>query len=416
MKKAGKDRNECQANEFCIAMSVSLARRNFILASASSFSAFGGACAGGQRSPKARDGADAFSIDGLTREQFFRRAPEVEGKPDRERVRKLLGDPDEIWKVNTPADLDSGEIRPEEIWRYGVDRPNGLATLGQVHFEKQWTMLVGGRVPPPPRKVISEDKLRSAMSFLYDSTSSSINADPLHLVRSVNKLRPLGKDAVLAVLEQFTSVTAFDLWPDWLILLLRVLFEPPHPPSNLPWAANLDAEPNPLQKRYRRFPMMVVGDVPLHVFVFGGGGSGPPARVEDELPFYRKTGKLRDKNLSPTDDPFSVVGKLIEMNPRGEALTPERVNPYSYDCGRQLFRLVRTAFQPKGKLDFFALKTWRDIGRSSRLWDAVGASVTNSTFAVTAASTHSRDGSTRIRMPNGSSESAALSCAREVSW
>jgi hypothetical protein len=223
--------------------------------------------------------ATAFGLDGISRQEFFERAPLVEGTPDRNRVRKLLGNPDEIWRVELSDYSDE-----TEIWRYGVETPNGLATLGTVEFDQQWATLTGGRVKPPPSTIISEVKLRSAMGLLHDS--GSYQADPLQLIRCVNALQPLGKAGVLAVFEQFASVVDFGYSHDWLFLLMRVLFHPPHP-AKPPWTIQVNPVPASVQKRYPRYPMEIVDDIPIRIFSSSVCGSGQHANIVDELPFFR---------------------------------------------------------------------------------------------------------------------------------
>jgi hypothetical protein len=285
------------------------------------------------------DSTTATAIDGISRQEFFRRAPEVEGPPDRARVRKLLGIPNEIWRVELSDNSDE-----TEIWRYGVERPNGLATLGTVEFDQQWATLTGGRVKPPPTKIISEVKLRAAMGLLHDS--ETYQADPLQLIRCVNALQPLGKAGVIAVFEQFSSVVDFGYSHDWLFLLMRVLFDPPHP-AKPPWTIRVNPVPSSTKSRYPRYPMDIVDGVPIRVFIGSGGGTGQPASIQEELPFYRNSGKLRATKLHPPDDSFTVVDKLIDANPWDIPQTQVRDDSGGRIWGEQILRLVRTAYRPK---------------------------------------------------------------------
>ena len=93
-----------------------------------------------------------------------------------------------------------------------------------------------------------------------------------------------------------------------IFLVLRTLFDVPADPGYFPAmmvGAPQPPPPNEL-KTLPRFPVAIVGDVPL-LLVEGyelGGEAEPP---EWEVDYFRKTGKLRSNLLVPTDNPFKAL-------------------------------------------------------------------------------------------------------------
>lgn len=94
--------------------------------------------------------------------------------------------------------------------------------------------------------------------------------------------------------------------------------------------------------------MEIIDGTPLRVFPEEWPGRSSRT-VDDELPFYRKQGRLRARPLRPPDDPFTIVGRLIAANPWEAPRGEDWGDHYCRVFGESVLDLVRTAFRFKGE-------------------------------------------------------------------
>jgi len=118
---------------------------------------------------------------------------------------------------------------------------------------------------------------------------------PALVIQAVNALQPLGKEKALDALNESLKAVASGQSPYGMFWVLRVLFDvnTGFPPVRLgqPFpAAPADTTKLP------RFPIMMVGDVPLLV-VRGYTLQGFPEPISTHLDYFRKHGVIRSTPL-----------------------------------------------------------------------------------------------------------------------
>jgi hypothetical protein len=234
----------------------------------------------------------------------------------------ILGKPDDIRK---PDEMHPwvGEKEPKEIWCFGTDGHRTFPTLGIIWFTSARggqivDAITGANGTPPPPALFDEGELRRLLSMLNEENLFSVNIDwsPAWTIKVVNTLAPLGKLKALAAIQEYVRV-----WPyssDYeLGKLLRVLFDVPKEtgymrrfpyfPTDLPRPEDL--------KRIPRFPMMILGDVPLQIVGFKAGfRSGRTMTSMDydfakEVAWFRDHASIRTKLLQPTSKPLQLFSE-----------------------------------------------------------------------------------------------------------
>jgi hypothetical protein len=241
------------------------------------------------------------------RREFAEKMAKVKEGDTKETVKSLLGEPEDIWRPPVIHPLSG-----DEQWCYGSDGHLSLPTLGIVVFKKGLVSWATGRLDHPPSpSVITEEKLRSGIRFIYSGPRAGERYDPLHLIRVVNFLQPLGKDKALAIIGEYTRVVDDAVEETWLFFLLRTLFDVPNPPRYMPImsiGAMFPTPPEDLQT-FPRYPIVIVDDISFSLLM-GVAGGGLPEAPSSHVEYFRKNGKLRTTRLRPPDDPFLSLNHL----------------------------------------------------------------------------------------------------------
>lgn len=212
-------------------------------------------------------------------------------------VRAALGAPDAVRAACR------GEAADAEVWGWGTDAGGGFPTLGTVVFDSSGAVLrTSGGQPPAARGLPAEPALRSLLRRLDPAARGEFERyDPGAVVAAVNALVPQGKDGALAVVSEYLRVAdrAVDR-REGLFLVLRVLFDVPAdtgvaPPLRI---GAPDLAPPAAATALPRFPVLLVGDVPL-LLVGGYTLGGLAESVESHVAWYREHGALRTAPLKP---------------------------------------------------------------------------------------------------------------------
>ena len=328
-----------------------------------------------------------------TRQEFARAIGEVEEGMVGAKALALLGRPDDIRTENDPGGISTFETK--EIWRYGTSGHLTAATLGQVYLDKRGEVQhVFGKGDPPPAGMFEERDLRALLVALSDlpSYSGGWDYNPRKVIRAVNLLQPLGKEKALAAIDEFLRVSPYwdDDGRDGVFLVLRTLFDVPEDPDHMPpmfVGAPMPSEPKDKEKA-PRFPIVIEGDIPFLLvegYMLGGQAEQPEAHAA----YFRKVGKLRQKPLAPSSDPFGAI-EAFAGSPRWPI--KEDTPPHLKDRARQLMatqalRLIDTVYHANsdqfgGLLPFGANGARRRktiLGEASKLkvrWDAAAGRYT----------------------------------------
>ncbi len=282
---------------------------------------------------------------------FVRRLGELREGDPAANVRKLLGPPDDILTEKDP------DIKPDApVWCYGTNGHGTFPTLGVVRMS-------AGKVSfqfsyrfkaPPPKAVIVEGELRALLRKLHVPDDHRLPADdPLWLIRAGNAMIAAGKDKSIAAIQEYEQVAEYQSGLR-LLWLLRIIFDVPADPGYFP-RAKVGAYDVPADRVHSpRHPLILVDDVPLSIFT-GALHLGPPARVSDELEFYRANCRIRTLPLIPPNDPFETYQKILKsplwpFPPFDPNAKTRFAVPYAEEEGwllRSLLYLVRTAYRTK---------------------------------------------------------------------
>ena len=136
--------------------------------------------------------------------------------------------------------------------------------------------------------------------------------DPLALIRAVNSLQRLGRDAAIAALTDYLHTTPpGDDHREGTIAIMRVLFDPANPPGYLPvlHAGAPDPAPPDDPLVLPRFPIAIIDDIPLVVvngYTLGGKAETP----EMHLATVARTATFRTLPLKPPDDPLAAIDRI----------------------------------------------------------------------------------------------------------
>lgn len=137
--------------------------------------------------------------------------------------------------------------------------------------------------------------------------------DPRVVIEAVNALQPLGKADALAAIEQTVESRAGEE-STGLFWVLRTLFDTPgvHPRVGI---GDPDVAPPAYPEQMPRWPIVLVGDVPLLV-VGGYFLGGLPEGVSAHADVYRREGSIRERPLHP---PASADGLAEQFRALWEA-------------------------------------------------------------------------------------------------
>jgi hypothetical protein len=257
-------------------------------------------------------------------------------------VKRRLGPPDDIRTAADPGGISAS--RTVEIWRYGTRGHGRFATLGAVHFlaTKKVQYVFGGR--GTPYTAIPEAELRLLLELVDAVPSYSATLDPARLIQAVNALQPLGKERALAVVEEYLRVSSSLDNPgrEGVFLVMRALFDAPvMPPMMVGMPARSPKDPRLLP----RFPLTIVGDVPL---MLAGGYSlaGKAEPPEQDVAWFRANGVVRARPLAPLPDVIDAIDADLAGPLRGKLTVDDALRLAIYD---QVARLYGSVLHPAGR-------------------------------------------------------------------
>jgi len=256
----------------------------------------------------------SFSRD---RKAFARLLGSIARDMTKVQVLQILGKPDDIRKD------DDAEVKSDpnckEIWCFGTTGHLRFPTLGCVYFDvrNQVQFVFGGEGNPPPPSLFTEKELENLLSMMDRGPNFNLisGSDPMWAIRLVNTLQPLGKVRALAAIEEFDRVAPF--WPKFstdLIYVLRILFDVPGDRGYMPpvWS-EITSEIAPVpprdHRRIPRFPVLIVGDIPLDLMLELSLRGAPPSLAKN-ISAYRMRASLRANPLRPTTEPFQIYSEF----------------------------------------------------------------------------------------------------------
>jgi hypothetical protein len=267
-------------------------------------------------------------------------------------VIRILGKPDD---VRTTDEMQMGVEYSTEVWCFGVDGHLGFPTLGTIWFEsaptgKSVVVSYGGEGTPPPPSLFDEGELRKILSMLsYKGHPWVGNEDPRWAIKVVNTLAPLGKRKALAAIEEYGRVWPFlSFNKEEMSKLLRVLFDVPKETGYMPDSPFRWVTPPPEdRKRVPRFPMVILGDVPLQIAT-SPPSYGPDPDFAKDLAWFRDHATIRTKPLHPTDKPLQLFSEWKAYDWLYRDLKKADLRDYEAieSCvKRQLRQLVKTVYR-----------------------------------------------------------------------
>lgn len=251
------------------------------------------------------------------RAAFARKLERVKVGMRRDEVRKLLGDPDDVWSGDEMHASRNDFVYREgrEAWAYGSDGHLAFPTLGRVSIDGSGRVVevlgLGERLPGPA--LPPEPETRRLLRLIQRLRRYDKSNDPLRVIQVVNGLFPLGKRGALAVIDEYLRVSEdFEEAREGLFVVVRSLFDVPDPPGYLPAMEVGAPSPRPPKdlRRSPRFPVVLYRDIPF-VGIHGYTLVGDPERIEWHLKSYRETGLLRAQPLRPPDNPLEIIDALV---------------------------------------------------------------------------------------------------------
>jgi len=172
------------------------------------------------------------------------------------------------------------------------------AIPGSIHLHE---------IPAAPKLSVELDAINGAAGWGASGSTSG-----LRLIRAVNVLHPLGKDAALAALQNYLDLSdAGHYYPENEIVfwIIRVLFEPIRLDDRIP--APAIAVWGPDSKNWPLSPIAVVNDVPFMIG-YPIGMAGVPEHPSSHIQWARRHGVLRDRPLEPTVNPILSAQAILE--------------------------------------------------------------------------------------------------------
>jgi hypothetical protein len=275
---------------------------------------------------------------GRDRDEFAKLVSLIkEGMTDGE-VMRILGKPDDIRAG------DEVNYNASEEWCYGTEGHMSFPTLGTVCFErlsgrKSVLFVFGGKSTPPPRSLFTEGELRKLLIMLDHRKHQRGLWDPAWAIQVVNTLQPLGERKALAAMEEYARVmpSPFPQHRTDLSLLLRILFDVPKDPGYMPKCVYPFGLRDPKDPRVPRYPILILGDVPLQIGFGTGSASGdPPPTFAEQAAFFRDHMTFRAKLLQPTDKPLELYSQR-----KGYHWLYRNYVSYGWPSGEQIAEEIR---------------------------------------------------------------------------
>ncbi len=253
------------------------------------------------------------------RAAFARRLARVQEGMARERVRKLPGEPDDVWAGDEVRASRLGFVYPSgvETWAYGGEGHLTFPTLGRVTFDSfgKVVEVLGHGERLPGKDLPPERETRRILRLIDRLKGYDHRNDPLRVIQVVNGLQPLGKSGGLAVIDEYLRVAdqpAFGGGRDGLFVVVRCLFEIPRSPGHLPpMVVGLPHPDAPKHLRFSpRFPVVLHRDIPFSG-INGYSLAGVAEMLEWHLEPYRRWGRVRSQPLRPPDNPLEVIESMV---------------------------------------------------------------------------------------------------------
>lgn len=201
---------------------------------------------------------------------------------------------------------------------------------------------VQGQLTVPPASSFMAEKEIDDFVVAVRTEHIGVNEhDPLWIIRTVNKLQPMGPEKALSLMREIQNrrVDVGDRVGEDMYWAVNLLFEEPaHGRVSLPLlgGASPEDDKNPAT---RRWPIFLHGDVPL-ARPLGWDLAGVPEQAADYGVRLAKTLKWRTTLLRPLNNPFEAYDAAQKSGqiPNSDELISEMAS--------QLGRLVRNAYRP----------------------------------------------------------------------
>ncbi|MHC4177565.1 MAG: hypothetical protein ACYSWU_08665 [Planctomycetota bacterium] len=260
-------------------------------------------------------------------------------------VAAILGQPDD---VVTHADGGFRMARSiRKVWVYGTDGHLTFPTLGCIYFGRGGRVAYvfgAGEVRLPPNMVDETDLRSLLVSVDRIGGLKGGTYNPLWLIQAANRLRDLGKEGALSVIEEYSRVASgmTDTKPTGLLILMRVLFEVPEEYGAMPNMGVGRTIPHlgyskDMRKALPRFPILLSNDIPL-LLVSGYVSLGGSRSLKLHLEYFRKDGRLGKEALRPPDNPLKIRAELTASRGWSTFSQLEQSDPAMVK--RQLMRML----------------------------------------------------------------------------
>lgn len=255
-------------------------------------------------------------------------------------VRAIVGRPDFVLQSGQPGLHAQSNV--SSVWCFGATSQRELPLHGAIAFDRnrRVQMLSGARAPRSSVLQMTDDALRLHLNNI--AAIGAIDAarfDPAPLVRAVNALQPLGRDAALDVIDEYLRVhnAALAGVDESVFLVLRALFVP-SPPHRAHPTAHLGAPsvaPPTNPDDLPAFPLAIADDVPF-VLVTGYILGGLPEQAEQHMPWYRANATIRPRPLAP--NPATALASFaataggrhfFAAEPTGRAMLTSQLQRYT---------------------------------------------------------------------------------------
>lgn len=284
-------------------------------------------------------GIEVFSGDGGVR---FR-LENGEWKVDRKRVSRSTS----LWEDRLEGVFKVGMTREAILQLVRIHRAEELPDL-KVWFEgdrvtqhsmdreaalyvKYSSAGVAEMVVLRPRMRGTIDELRGEIDgklfplvALIQGSPELLGADPVGLIRAVNGLRAAGPERAAGALREYYRLTdpnapkktwfndrKFELEPDRLFCIIRLLYEPPEaetpmPLIDEPWVR----KPPPAESGCPLYPIIVERGFPWVIWTRQLGG-GSPQNPMVHLDWCLRNARLRASDLEPEGSPLESMKRLL---------------------------------------------------------------------------------------------------------
>jgi len=174
------------------------------------------------------------------------------------------------------------------------------------------------------------------------------DADPLWLIRTTNRLIPLGKARAMAAIQAFEKrnpnpALGYDLY--WLC---NLIFEPTTARGyiDVPRIGAIMPEPPHDLRLSPHFPLLLQNDIPFCI-LSGVMIGGFPEPVSSYLTRVSGTATFRLRMFVPSNDPFEALLELRRSSAWPKVSSATTNMPSADMMLREILLLVRTAYVPR---------------------------------------------------------------------